>query len=92
MQGQKLHLWRSESIDSGFPSFVSAVCSCGSDRMQVDGASALPSWIAAGFSSGSCRLLDVRSGNLIASWRAHDGYITKVCLRIDKETTPLTIE
>ncbi|CBI25946.3 unnamed protein product, partial [Vitis vinifera] len=83
VQGQKLHLWRSESIDSGFPSFVSAVCSCGSDRMQVDGASALPSWIAAGFSSGSCRLLDVRSGNLIASWRAHDGYITKLAARED---------
>ncbi|RVX21963.1 Protein GFS12 [Vitis vinifera] len=81
VQGQKLHLWRSESIDSGFPSFVSAVCSCGSDRMQVDGASALPSWIAAGFSSGSCRLLDARSGNLIASWRAHDGYITKLAAR-----------
>ncbi|RVW55965.1 Protein GFS12 [Vitis vinifera] len=83
VQGQKLHLWRSESIDSGFPSFVSAVCSCGSDRMQVDGASALPSWIAAGFSSGSCRLLDARSGNLIASWRAHDGYITKLAARED---------
>lgn len=60
--------------------------------MQVDGATASPSWIAAGLSSGSCRLLDARSGNLVASWRAHDGYITKVCLRIDKETTCIAVE
>lgn len=58
---------------------MSSICSCGSDKMQKDGASASPSWIAAGLSSGNCRLFDARSGNIITSWRAHDGYVTKVC-------------
>lgn len=64
-------------MESGFPSIVSTICSCGSDKMQPDGASS-PSWIAAGMSSGQCRLFDARSGNVIASWRAHEGYVTKV--------------
>jgi WD repeat-containing protein 81 len=79
-QGRKLHLWRGESVDSGFPSLVSAICSCGSDTIQADGTSASPSWVAAGLSTGHCKLFDLRSGNVISSWRAHDGYITKVCL------------
>ncbi|CAH1423582.1 unnamed protein product [Lactuca virosa] len=41
--------------------------------MQSSGAS----WTAAGLSSGHCRLLDIRSENLINSWQAHDGYVTK---------------
>ncbi|KAJ6720889.1 hypothetical protein OIU85_024034 [Salix viminalis] len=77
-QGQKLHLWRGESADFSFPSLVSAICSCGSDKTPVDGALAPPSWVAAGLSSGHCRLFDLRSGNVIASWRAHDGYVTKL--------------
>lgn len=77
-QGQKLHLWRGEPTELGFPSLVSAICSCGSEKMQAGGAVASLSWIAAGLSSGQCRLFDVRSGNVIASWRAHDGYVTKV--------------
>ncbi|KAG5237167.1 inactive serine/threonine-protein kinase lvsG [Salix suchowensis] len=77
-QGQKLHLWRGESADLSFPSLVSAICSCGSDKTPVDGAHAPPSWVAAGLSSGHCRLFDLRSGNVIASWRAHDGYVTKL--------------
>ncbi|KAK0573871.1 hypothetical protein LWI29_014892 [Acer saccharum] len=77
-QGRKLHLWRGESTESGFTSLVSAICSCGSDKMQASGAPASPSWIAAGLSSGQCRLFDVRSGNVIASWKAHDGYVTKL--------------
>ncbi|KAL4559193.1 hypothetical protein LXL04_031327 [Taraxacum kok-saghyz] len=34
--------------------------------------------------NGSLRLLDSRSGNLINSWQAHDGYVTKVwfCFQI----------
>lgn len=36
--------------------------------------------MAVGLSSGHCRLLDARSGSIIANWRAHDGYITKVCM------------
>ncbi|KAI7984174.1 Protein GFS12 [Camellia lanceoleosa] len=77
-RGQKLHLWRSESGESSFPSLISAICACGSDKMQADGAAASPSWIAAGLSSGICRLIDVRSGNIISSWRAHDAYVTKL--------------
>lgn len=77
VRGQKLHLWRGDAVESNFPSLVSTICSCGSDKMQPDGASS-PSWIAAGLSSGHCRLFDARSGNVIASWRAHDGYVTKV--------------
>ncbi|CAL5423981.1 unnamed protein product [Camellia sinensis] len=77
-QGQKLHLWRSESGESSFPSLISAICACGSGKMQADGAAASPSWIAAGLSSGICRLIDVRSGNIISSWRAHDAYVTKL--------------
>lgn len=50
--------------------------------MQAGGAAGSPSWIAVGLSSGICRLLDVRSGNIIASWQAHDGYVTKVHLSI----------
>ncbi|XP_017218771.1 protein GFS12 isoform X1 [Daucus carota subsp. sativus] len=78
VQGQKLHLWRTESPEASFPSLISSICSCGSDKMQGDGIAASPSWVAAGLSSGKCRLLDVRSGHIIASWQAHDGYITKL--------------
>ncbi|XP_074383078.1 protein GFS12 isoform X2 [Apium graveolens] len=78
VQGQKLHLWRTESPEASFPSLISSICSCGSDKMQADGNAASPSWVASGLSSGKCRLLDVRSGHIIASWQAHDGYITKL--------------
>ncbi|XP_039020629.1 protein GFS12-like isoform X1 [Hibiscus syriacus] len=77
-QGRKLHLWKGEFSESAFPSLVSAICSCGSDKERGNGASASPSWIAAGLSSGHCRLFDVRSGCVIACWRAHDGYVTKL--------------
>lgn len=77
-RGQKLHLWRTESGESSFPSLISSICACGSDKMQADGATTSPSWIAAGLSSGMCRLLDIRSGNVISTWRAHDGYVTKL--------------
>ncbi|PPD80535.1 hypothetical protein GOBAR_DD22544 [Gossypium barbadense] len=76
-QGRKLHLWKGEFSESAFPSLVSAICSCGSNKEQGNGASASPSWIAAGLSSGHCRLFDVRSGCVTACWRAHDGYVTK---------------
>nr|XP_043605925.1 protein GFS12 [Erigeron canadensis] len=75
---QKLHLWKSDSSESSFPSLISSICSCGSTKTQTNGAVTPPSWIAAGLSSGQCRLLDMRSGNLITSWQAHDGYVTKL--------------
>lgn len=74
---QKLHLWKSDSAEISFSSLVSAICSCSSDRL-AKGTPMVSSWIAAGLSSGYCRLLDKRSGNIIAVWRAHDGHITKV--------------
>ncbi|KAK3025328.1 hypothetical protein RJ639_043837 [Escallonia herrerae] len=77
-KGQKLHMWRSESAEPSYPSLISSICSCGSDKLQADGAVGSPSWIAAGLSSGNCKLLDMRSGNIIASWQAHDGYVTKL--------------
>lgn len=72
---EKLHMWNTEPADYGFPSLVSAICSCGSDKMEFTSSH---SWIAVGLGSGNCRLLDARSGNVIASWRAHDGYVTKL--------------
>ncbi|KAL4579209.1 hypothetical protein LXL04_015347 [Taraxacum kok-saghyz] len=70
-KGQKLHLWRSDSVESSFPSLISSICSCGMQKSNG-------SWIAAGLSSGHCRLLDIRSGNVINSWQAHGGYVTKL--------------
>ncbi|GMH19785.1 hypothetical protein Nepgr_021626 [Nepenthes gracilis] len=76
--GEKLHIWKSEAAEYGFPSLLSSICSCGSDKTQHGGHVSSPSWIAAGLSSGGCKLLDARSGNVVASWRAHDGYVTKL--------------
>ncbi|KAL3505559.1 hypothetical protein ACH5RR_030941 [Cinchona calisaya] len=76
--GQKLHLWRSKCNESSFPSLVSSICSSGSTKLHTEGANEFPSWIAAGLSSGHCVLFDSRSGNIIASWQAHDGYVTKL--------------
>ncbi|KAK7343619.1 hypothetical protein VNO77_12511 [Canavalia gladiata] len=77
-RAQKLHMWSGESNESSFPSLISAICSTGSDNMRADGLSTLPSLIATGLSSGHCKLFDAKSGNVIASWRAHDGYVTKL--------------
>ncbi|KAL5671813.1 hypothetical protein ACJX0J_016119, partial [Zea mays] len=76
-QDQKLHLWKSDTAEISFSSLVSAICSCGSNKLRK-GSLMASSWIAAGLSSGYCRLLDKRSGNIIAVWRAHDGHITKL--------------
>uniref|UniRef100_A0A0D9V0C3 BEACH domain-containing protein n=1 Tax=Leersia perrieri TaxID=77586 RepID=A0A0D9V0C3_9ORYZ len=75
---QKLHLWKSDSDEISFSSLVSAVCSCASDKLKKGSPAASSSWIAAGLSSGYCQLLDERSGNIVAVWRAHDGHITKL--------------
>ncbi|XP_051129702.1 protein GFS12 isoform X2 [Andrographis paniculata] len=77
-QGQKLQLWRSESIDSGFPPLVSSICSSSSAEVNPDETATFPSWIATALSTGYCRLFDMRSGKIIASWQAHDGYVTKL--------------
>ncbi|KAG8052177.1 hypothetical protein GUJ93_ZPchr0001g31495 [Zizania palustris] len=77
-QDHKLHLWKSESDEISFSSLVSAIYSCGSDKQKKGSIAASSSWIEAGLSSGYCRLLDERSGNIVAVWRAHDGHITKL--------------
>lgn len=76
-QGQKLHLWRSEATESNFPSLISSICSSASTKQQY-GNPQYPSWVAVGQSSGYCRLFDVRSGKIISSWQAHDGFVTKI--------------
>ncbi|XP_020588654.1 protein GFS12-like [Phalaenopsis equestris] len=78
LQDRKLHLWKTESAEYSYSSLVSAICSCGSEKLCRERAIDSPSWIAAGLSTGYCRLLDARSGSVIAFWRAHDGYITKL--------------
>nr|XP_027120938.1 protein GFS12-like [Coffea arabica] len=77
-RGQKLYLWRSNNSESSFPSLVSSICSCACAKPRAEGPDAFPSWIAAGLSSGHCVLFDSRSGKIIASWQAHEGYVTKL--------------
>lgn len=78
-QGQQLHLWRCDPTDSNFSPLISSICSSGSSEVYAKGTIASPSWIAAACSTGHCSLHDMRSGEVIASWQAHDGYVTKVC-------------
>lgn len=77
--GRQLHLWRCEPLESSFSSLISAIC-CSGHRDKLESKKGLCSstWIAAGFSSGHCRLLDLKSGTIIAHWRAHDGFVTKL--------------
>lgn len=77
--GRQLHLWRCEPLESSFSSLISAIC-CSGHRDKLESKKGLSSstWIAAGFSSGHCRLLDLKSGTIIAHWRAHDGFVTKL--------------
>ncbi|GER36996.1 protein serine/threonine kinase [Striga asiatica] len=77
-RGQKLHLWRSESSGYSFPSLISSICSSSSIKERPEETGGPPSWIAAAFSNGYCRLFDMNSGKIIASWQAHDGYVTKL--------------
>ncbi|KVI02042.1 hypothetical protein Ccrd_019678 [Cynara cardunculus var. scolymus] len=51
-QGQKLHLWRSDYVESSLPSQISSICSCG----FTNGGATSPSWIAVGLSSGRSRI------------------------------------
>ncbi|CAN4104654.1 unnamed protein product [Withania somnifera] len=76
-QGQKLHLWRSEATESIFPSLISSICSRSSTKQQY-GNDQYPSWVSVGQSSGQCRSYHMRSGKIISSWQAHDGFVTKV--------------
>ncbi|WOL15766.1 protein GFS12 isoform X2 [Canna indica] len=77
-QDRKLQLWKTDAAEHYFSSLVSAICSCGSENIQADRGSSSSSWIAAGLSSGYCKLLDARCGDIVAHWRAHDSYITKL--------------
>ncbi|KAK1315616.1 hypothetical protein QJS10_CPA05g00123 [Acorus calamus] len=74
---RKLHICKSDGGEHTLSSLVSAICSCGSEKLREERGASSSSWIAAGLSSGHCRLLDARSGDVIALWRAHDAHITK---------------
>ncbi|GFP81243.1 pentatricopeptide repeat-containing protein at3g06430 chloroplastic [Phtheirospermum japonicum] len=91
-QGQKLHLWRSESVDSGFHSLISSICSSSSIKERSEETVGPPSWIAASFSTGYCRLFDMRSGKIIASWQAHDGYVTKLAAAADYQLVSSSLD
>ena len=39
-------------------------------------------WIAMGYSTGVVTMLDIRTGLITASWKAHEGEILQVCLAI----------
>ena len=74
--GRSLHLWQCDLELSG-SSLVSAIASSGSNH-HINGRTDASSWISMGFGLGQCRLLDLRSGNFVSSWKAHDNFITKV--------------
>ncbi|KAK6146264.1 hypothetical protein DH2020_020133 [Rehmannia glutinosa] len=91
-RGQKLHLWRSEFIDSGFPPLISSVCSSSSVKERPEETIGFPSWIATACSTGYCRLFDMRSGKIIASWQAHDGYVTKLAAAADHQLVSSSLD
>lgn len=91
-QDQKLHLWKSEPIDSGFPPLISSICSSCSTKVQSEETTASPSWIATALSTGYCRLFDMRSGKIIASWQAHDGYVTKLAAATDYQLVSSSLD
>ncbi|XP_042027457.1 protein GFS12 isoform X1 [Salvia splendens] len=91
-QGQKLHLWRSECVDSGFPPIISSICSSSSVRMSPEESMGFPSWIAAASSTGQCRLFDLRSGKIISSWQAHDGYVTELAATADYQLVSSSLD
>ncbi|KAJ7561165.1 hypothetical protein O6H91_03G016900 [Diphasiastrum complanatum] len=76
-EGRRLFSWRCEPVEVPLPSYVSAICSTGGEESQDKKHLASP-WIAAGFSSGHCSLLDYRSGSVLSHWRAHGAAITKM--------------
>ncbi|EPS69796.1 hypothetical protein M569_04969, partial [Genlisea aurea] len=81
-RGQKLHLWRSEYLESGFAPLISSVCS---SVVKSEQNIAFPSWIAAAYSTGLSKIFDMKSGKVIASWQAHDGYVTKLAASADHQ-------
>ncbi|KAL9139902.1 hypothetical protein ABFS82_14G001000 [Erythranthe guttata] len=91
-QGQKLHLWKSESADSGFPSLISSICSSSCVKVHAEETISSPSWIAAATSTGCCRLFDMRSGKIISSWQGHDGYVTKLAVAADHQLVSSSLD
>ncbi|KAI5077475.1 hypothetical protein GOP47_0007299 [Adiantum capillus-veneris] len=75
--GQSLHIWRCD-FDSSGSSLVSAITSAGKQSFMDGGCVVSSPWIAVGFGTGLCRLMDLRLGNFVASWRAHESFITKL--------------
>ncbi|KAG6400053.1 hypothetical protein SASPL_141541 [Salvia splendens] len=67
----------------GFSDILIVGTGNGSLRMSLEESMAFPSWIAAASSTGQCRLFDLRSGKIISSWQAHDGYVTELAATAD---------
>lgn len=67
--GRYLHSWQCDAFEPSGSPLVSAIASSGNVSLP---------WVAMGFSSGHCRLLDLRAGSMVACWRAHEGFITKL--------------
>lgn len=79
VQGRQSYLWRCEPVEGSLTSFVSAIASSGQgESMEGRRYFLSSSWIAVGFGSGLCRLVDYRSGSVVTQWRAHEAFITKV--------------
>ncbi|KAL2641267.1 hypothetical protein R1flu_008854 [Riccia fluitans] len=79
VESRQLHFWRCEPVETSLTSFVSAIASSGQGETREGRKySSNSSWIAVGFGSGMCRLVDYRSGSVVSQWRAHEGFITKL--------------
>ncbi|BBN00900.1 WD repeat-containing protein 81 [Marchantia polymorpha subsp. ruderalis] len=79
VQGRQSYLWRCEPVEGSLTSFVSAIASSGQgESMEGRRYFLSSSWIAVGFGSGLCRLVDYRSGSVVTQWRAHEAFITKL--------------
>jgi len=80
VEGRRLFLWRCNLGDGYMSSYVSTLSSSGQRSFNdLSTKYFLPSaWVAAGYSSGQCRLLDYRSGKVVMNWRAHDAPVTKL--------------
>ncbi|KAK4388341.1 S-adenosylmethionine synthase 2 [Sesamum angolense] len=66
--------------------------SLSSVKMHHEESVASPSWVAAAFSTGYCKLFDMRSGKIIASWQAHDGYVTKLAAATDHQLVSSSLD
>ncbi|KAH6556310.1 hypothetical protein KP509_1Z188400 [Ceratopteris richardii] len=75
--GQQLHLWKCDS-DPSDSFLVSAITCTGKYTSRNTGCAEQLFSVAIGSGMGLCRLFDLRAGYSVASWKAHEGFITKL--------------